>query len=463
MRHKAGARLSGYSSAAGSPISTVSTELVSFDGGSRCRQTLARPDRYRDLEALPPDQPRIVKGGGYSYAAAGFGGGGVVQDARAFNRILDFDPVTGVLECEGATTLSKIFQITVPSGWFLPVQPGYPEITVGGCIGADVHGKNQFRDGTFRAVINSLRLFHPRHGVLLLDRSHNHDIFDLTCGGLGLTGHILSARLQLARLPAARVQVFRKRIDRFEDTLPLLDRYAADADLLYTWHTFTIQGKDFGRGFLHVGRFMQGSVQPARQRRPAAFTIDARTRGRLRLQLLNRTTTGLFNRAYEAWQALHPEEEESNLFSFLFPVAWKVVYFELFGRAGFHEYQLIVPRDGFSDLVGALRAYLARHRTPVTLVSCKLFAGDRRYLRFDGAGLCLALDFPRGREGSLFASFLDDLVRDLRALPNIIKDSRLPREVVVACYPEYESFRQGLRVFDPIRLYRSEVSERLGL
>src|SRR5437870_13236699 len=101
-----------------------------------------RPDRYRDLMSLPPGQPRIVGGGGYSYVAAGFGGGGVVQDARAFNRIVAFDESTGVLECEGATTLGKVFTVAAPRGWYLPVQPGYPDITIGGGSAAGAQGED---------------------------------------------------------------------------------------------------------------------------------------------------------------------------------------------------------------------------------------------------------------------------------------------------------------------------------
>jgi decaprenylphospho-beta-D-ribofuranose 2-oxidase len=192
-------------------------------------------------------------------------------------------------------------------------------------------------------------------------------------------------------------------------------------------------------------------------------SIDARTRQRLGLQLLNSATTGIFNGAYEAWQAAGPQEHETDLFSFLFPVARKVVYYALFGKRGFHEYQMIVPKDAFGDLARALKTHLARYRIPVTLASCKLFAGSTRYLRFDGAGLCLALDFPRRGPGTRFAAFLDGLVCELRGVPNIVKDSRLPREVVAACYPGYEPFREALRVYDPARIYRSEVSERLDL
>jgi decaprenylphospho-beta-D-ribofuranose 2-oxidase len=439
---------------------TAASDLVSFDGGVRRREALMRPDRYRDLMSLPPGQPRIVRGGGYSYVAAGFGGGGVVQDARAFNRIVAFDESTGVLECEGATTLGKIFTVAAPRGWYLPVQPGYPDITIGGCIATDVHGKNQLKDGTFRQGVTSLDLYHPRHGVLRLDRRTDGELLELTCGGLGLTGHILRARLQLERIPEGRVRISRHRIARFEDTLTVLETHAARADLVYTWHDFTLRGGGFGRGFAYAGRFVPGIADPRPGR---ARSVDAQTRARFRVQLLNGATTPAFNRAYELWQSVQPAERDTSLFDALFPVARKVVYFELFGRTGFHEYQVLVPHDRFPALARSLREYLGRHRTPVTLASCKLFAGSQRYLRFEGPGLCLALDFARGDAGARLAAFLDGLVRELGARPNVSKDSRLPREVVAACYPEYGAFRDSLRAFDPERVYRSEVSERLGL
>src|SRR5688572_15787363 len=109
-------------------------ELVSFDGQVRRRQVVARPDRYRHLQALGSGQRRSVLGGGYSYAAAGFGAEeSLVQDCRAFDRILAFDEGQGLLECEAGTTLGKVHAVAGPRGWYLPVQPGYPRITIGGC------------------------------------------------------------------------------------------------------------------------------------------------------------------------------------------------------------------------------------------------------------------------------------------------------------------------------------------
>jgi decaprenylphospho-beta-D-ribofuranose 2-oxidase len=434
--------------------------LVSFDGGVRVQAHLMRPDRYRHLEALAPEAPRIVRGGGYSYAAAGFGTGMVVQDARAFDRILAFDPEAGTVDCEAGVTLEKLEALLTPSGFTLAAQPGYPRITVGGCVAADVHGKNQAKDGNFGRSVLGLRLFHPRYGWKSV--GPGDEAFDLTVGGLGLTGHVVSARLSLARLPSPFVRMRREAIASVEETLPRLDAAGRGAPFLYTWQDFAASGASFGRGFLYLGEFAaEGFTPTTRPRRYPA--IDADTRGRPGIALFNRWTTPAFNRAYAAAQSWSARERVLPLFDFLFPVARKVAYFRLFGRRGFHESQLLLPRPAFDPFVRSLRKHLADRRAPITLASAKLFAGAGRFLRFDGDGVCLALDFPRGPTGDRLLRFLDDAVRDHGGRPNVVKDSRLGPATVKACYPEYEAFRAGLRRLDPARLYRSELSERLEL
>jgi decaprenylphospho-beta-D-ribofuranose 2-oxidase len=441
-------------------LATADTVLVSFDGGVRARARVQRPDRHRHLEAMGADEPRIARGGGYSYAAASFGADSRVLETRAFDRVLAFDATTGLLRCEAGATLAKVHSLVSPRGFCLPAQPGYPLITLGGCAAADVHGKNQAKDGNFAARVRGMRLFHPRHGPL--DLRPGDEAFELTLGGFGLTGQVLSLEIELLRLPSRVVRLRRRRIGGAEETLALLDEEGARTPFLYTWQDFTAAGPGFGRGFLYAGDFADDAATKTPTDggyRP----ITAATRGRPGPVFFNGLTTPLFNRAYSLVQSLGPAERTLPLFDFLFPVARKVAYFRLFGQRGFHEAQLLLPRAAFPAFLGELRSFLARRPTPITLASCKLFAGKGRYLRFDGDGLCLALDFPRGHEADALLGFLDAAVPAHHGKPNVMKDSRLPAAVVRASYPEYEAFREGLRRFDPARLYRSELSARLEL
>jgi decaprenylphospho-beta-D-ribofuranose 2-oxidase len=435
---------------------------VSFDGAVRCLESVARPDRFRQLEELPPDALRTVRGGGYSYAPASFGARTTVLETRAFNRVLGFDAERGILKCEAGLTLGQLHAVATPHGWYLPAQPGYPLITVGGCIAADGHGKNHFRDGTFRRRVLALELFHPAHGILELARDRHVDLFELTCGGLGLTGQILSATLALERLEGTRMEIRRFPLGRLEEAVPLLEQWAPNSRFLYTWHNLSVSGASFGRGFLYTGHVRPGPW-PADTGGRDFTPITANDRGRWGISLLNGATTPVFNAVYELAQRASSRRRTQSLFEFLFPVARKVAYYRLFGNRGFREYQMLVPVESFGDLAATLRRGLARFRVPIALASCKLFRGERSLLRFDGTGVCLALDFSGGSKSERLAGFLDSVVREARGIPNIVKDSRLSRETVEACYPGSESFRRSLRAFDPQRLYRSEISERLGL
>ena len=102
-------------------------------------------------------------------------------------------------------------------------------------------------------------------------------------------------------------------------------------------------------------------------------------------------------------------------------------------------------------------------RPPSVMVSLKAFEGTPRLLRFDGRGVAITLDLGRSAATFDLLRRVDELTIAAGGLPHIIKDSRLPRDVVAACYAQYEAFRSGRRQFDPDRCYRSELSERLGL
>lgn len=438
-------------------------ELASFDGGAREKVEVLAPEGVGGLRLAAPSGPRSCRGGGFSYVPAGFGRGAMTVDHRRCDRILSFDEAAGDVECEAGATLGALHAFLGPRGFYLPVQPGYPGITVGGCVAADVHGKNQFRDGTFRAHVRSLRLYHPGHGEVEASRDADAGAFELTCGGLGLTGSILSATLRAARLPARRIEMARHPLAAFAGVLEALEDAAPEADFLYTWHDVTRGGPSFGRGFLVEGRFVRDDGAPPDEPEPRWRRMTAETRGRGFPPLLNSLTAAPFNRAWGAVQRLSPARTRVGVFDFLFPVARKALYFHLFGRRGFHEMQWIVPRAAVPDLVRGLPALLLPRRAPVTLASCKLFRGEPSLARFDGGGLCLALDFPRDAGSGLLAADLDRLGMDLGVIPNASKDSRLPAEVAEAGLPGLEELRARLRSWDPERLYRSTLSERLGL
>lgn len=434
--------------------------LTSFDRSFSTSVTHYIPDRYAFFDR---GIAAVSRGAGLSYAALSFGSSGRTVSHTHLNRILDFDSATGVLEVEPGISLGDVYNFAVPLRYFLSVQPGHPKITVGGCIAVDVHGKNQFRDGTFINQVESLRLFHPKHGILTLSRSTDSELFHLTCGGFGLTGNILSARLRLTPLRGSAVRVETKPLNSVFE-LPAALEEARTNDLLYSWHDFLATGEGFGRGFVVTGILTNESAASDSCQTNPDFTsrLDSSTIGKIPVALLNGATTKLVN-TFQQLTAGRTSSRSAPLAEVLFPVFNKSFYFALFGQRGFHEYQLVVPVDRFRDFAREIQRYLSQNKIAITLASGKMFSGERDRLRFTGTGICFALNFPRSEGGLRFAAFLDSLLPALRAWPNLSKDSRLTREVVSTAYPEYDRFRTELFRFDPDRLYQTELSRRLGL
>lgn len=405
----------------------------------------------------------IPRGSGLSYAAASFGDGGLSIDHTKFNRLLDFDSSENIIEVEAGISLAALFDFLAARCLYLPVQPGHGRITVGGSIAANVHGKNQTRDGTFMDQIVSLTLFHPDHGLLDISRGQEPKVFDLTCGGYGLTGHILKVRLRAKPFPCDRLEQKTIIIEDMVSGADQLHRHAKESDFVFSWHNCLLGGEKFGRGFVRYARFspLQDFDPPAPIGEPPA--LDASARCSWRLPMVNTLTARIMNSIYFRQEARVRKPQLIPLQKAIFPLHNKQVYFWLYGTKGFHEYQVIVPRNCFAEFVNMLRKEIERRPVAIGLASAKCFKGRQELLRFNGDGICLSLNFPRNRTADDFLNFLDKTTILVGGIPNIIKDSRLSRKVVEKTYPKIDEFRELLRDFDPKRRMQSELSKRLSL
>jgi len=206
-------------------------DLQSFDAQFHARCRLQQPDRYRLIEALPRDAKRIARGAGVSYVAASFGGEAISQSLAAFDRVLAFDDAAGRVVVEAGARIGDVQRFALARGWYLAVAPGHPAATIGGCIAADVHGKNPARDGTFRAVVEDIELWSPGREVLVASAAQNAELFATTFAGFGLTGTLAKATLKLARPPAAMV-LRRMPVANLAEAARVL-REAANAPVLY--------------------------------------------------------------------------------------------------------------------------------------------------------------------------------------------------------------------------------------
>lgn len=434
------------------------TIIQSFDKTESVESQLFRPDRFRQLFTLLSEATVITRGAGLSYCNAGVVAGGSTVLSTLFNRFFAFNKEQHIIRVEPGASLGDLFKFASAHNLFPPVLPGHPRITVGGALAMNVHGKNQFRAGNFGDHVRCLTLYHPMHGELNCSTDENAELFRLTLGGFGLTGHILSADIVLEPLRGKSMDIERIKVDGLIEAAEVMENLADRADCLYSWHDLNRTDNKFGCGTVYLERFSNGELrlQPVQ---PTTATIKP-----LFWPLLNRLTVPLMCRSYDIKENMAPRHESKDLYHASFPIVGKEIYFRLFGQRGFREYQALFPKECWKKAAEQIAVAIRASGTPITLASLKLFHGKRRLLNFSGEGICLALDTPNSANSIELFSRLDNITINAGGIANISKDSRLSAETIRAMYGDgYNQFRSGLRAYDPSTHFQSELRRRLDV
>ncbi len=444
-------------------MKTELSKFLSFDGQISISSDFARPDRYRVFDQTWAKGPYIAQGGGYSYAAASFGQGVTTVSMRSFSRILFLDENNKTVTVEAGITLGELLGATSRRGLALGVQPGYPDITIGGCIAADVNGKNFGVAGSFHSCVISLVLYHPAHGLITLSEEENKELFDLTCGGYGSTGIIVSATLRLEQIKKGeKTLLHRSSLNSLTEGLEQLRSSAvSSSNFAYTFHVASPTKGLFGRGFLYTGEPAEGNGKFTSP--PSYRPITARARS---ISPISLWASPLRNAALKFY--LHQEEKKTStnnisLFASTFPFAANPYYFLAYGKRGLAEAQVIITDEKAGAFLELLEALLFNHNAPGVMISLKKSSGLQTGFRFAGPGICVTLDMAQTSSTSIFLTAFDELCLEHKAIPNLIKDSRLSQEVVSASYPEYELTIDRINKLDPNRVFMSELLMRAGL
>src|SRR5215469_14204797 len=287
----------------------MSTSTVTLTGWGRIAPStaeLAEPASDAEAAALLR-QPRtpggavIPRGLGRSYNNAAQSAGGLVLSTSRLNRIISLDPAAGIAVCEAGVSLEQLMVAGLPAGWFVPVSPGTRQVTIGGAIAADVHGKNHHVAGSFARHVRWLDLLLPDGTQRRVTPDADPDLFWATTGGMGLTGIILRAEVQLKRVETARVRVDTLRTADLDAAMAYLQ--ATDAQFGYTvaWLDCLATGASLGRSVITSGDFASVADLPAAQRGdPMAFRPVTRLGAPAACPpgLINRYTVALANEAY---------------------------------------------------------------------------------------------------------------------------------------------------------------------
>ncbi len=436
--------------------------LRGWAGGPSSPGMLVRPvsiDAVRGAVSSAPASGAIARGMGRSYGDAAQRRGGLVIDMTAL-RGCELDPARGELTVGAGVTIRELMAELAPAGWVLPVLPGTQDVTVGGAIASDVHGKNHRSAGSFGDHVMALVLLTADGDVTELRPDRDAELMRATVGGMGLTGVILSARIQLHRLPSPLMAVDIDRVDSLDGALALLDGPGGAHRI--GW--LDLLGKTPVRGVVTRAEPLHRGVCPNRVASLATvtprLTVPSVWPGGILRPGLVRAYNDLRLRRTPRHTAGRVEPLGSHLFRLDALGFWP----RLYGPQGLVQYQAVIPRTRQPALEEMLLR-LRRSTVPCYLATLKdLGPASDAPLSFPLEGWTIALDLPRVAKGlaELMDRF-DELVAGAGGRVYLTKDIRLRPDMLSAMYPGLETWRRARERADPEHVWRSDLGLRTGL
>ncbi len=379
-------------------------------------------------------------GYGRSYGDSCLNEGGITLDVSHLRRFLAFDEERGLLRCEAGVALGEILELIVPRGWFLPVTPGTKFVSVGGAIANDVHGKNHHRAGTFGCHVTQFELLRSTGERLTCSWEENVDLFHATIAGLGLTGVILWAELQLKRIPGPYIDMQRIRFTSLKEFQELAEGSEQDFEYTVAWVDCFACGSELGRGFFTRGNHsIRQAFRPLAAKRALTIPVD------LPSFALNTFTLKAFNAVYYRVQKEKLIARTVPYSPFFYPLDSIYHWNRMYGKRGFFQYQCIVPyRDGY-EVMKEILERISRSGEGSFLAVLKTFgdAPSPGLLSFPRPGLELALDFAnQGKKTLRLLDVLDTLVRHSGGTVYPAKDARMSSESFQTYFPHWREFAQ---------------------
>jgi decaprenylphospho-beta-D-ribofuranose 2-oxidase len=423
----------------------------------------------RAIEMRGTDRGIIARGLGRSYGDAAQNAGGTVLDATCLDGMHRVDLDHGVVTVGAGVSLQTMMERLVPMGWFVPVTPGTRLVTVGGAIASDIHGKNHHVDGSFCSHVTELTLATPT-GTAVVSKTADPDLFWATAGGMGLTGVVLDATMQLIPVETSYILMDTERAPDLDSAMDLM--LTGDDAYRYSvaWIDCQSTSHRLGRSVLTRGDHAPLAALPERLRRDPgrARAFAPRTLARVPLTppsgLLNPLTVGAFNELWFRKAPRHQVGKPIHMAGFFHPLDGVGGWNRLYGTRGFLQYQLVVP-DEQGETIRRIIERLGRLRLASFLAVLKRFGpGNPGPLSFPAPGWTLALDLPVGH-GAL-PELLDELDRQVIEAGGRIylaKDSRVSSAALRGMYPRLDEWLAVRARVDPDGVMQSDLGRRLGL
>jgi FAD/FMN-containing dehydrogenase len=380
-----------------------------------------------------------------------------VLDCTALNFFENFDSKTGLLTCGAGVSLKDILDVFLPQGWFLPVTPGTRWVTVAGAVASDVHGKNHHGAGTFSQHVKSIQILLGAGQILEVSSDAEPELFRATCGGMGLTGIILSVTLRLQKISSSNIIQTTIKANNLSQAMEIFENHW-DSTYSVAWIDCMATNAALGRSLIMLGEHANDQSLWLSKEKP--FSVPKIFPS----QLLNSYSIKLFNTLYFNKQLTQQSNAVVGYKNFFYPLDGLSSWNNMYGRQGFSQYQLVLPQEsGLEGLTQLLKKITASGYGSFLAVLKKFGPQNDNYLSFPISGYTLALDFKISQGALALMDSLDSMVLDYGGRLYLTKDVRMSEQTFKSSYPEWHRFEEVRERYGAVGKFSSLQSKRLGL
>ena len=412
--------------------------------------------KYENIKHCVLDKNKYsIMGSGSSIVGAFFSNNGNVVKFESNKEVLNFRKEDGQIDIFSSITLDKLYNYLMTYGYYIKSVPSYPGASIGGCVAANVHGQNHYKEGCFGNHVVKIKIFHPDKGIILLSRNENKEIFFLTIGGYGVTGVILEVTLKVYAVQSDMVEVTNVSFNSILESYEILISEKENYDYFHGWGGISPSGKQ--KGIMSLGRISD-----------KGFKIDINPKLCDITPFHNVKKINLFGTSIMYWINLiyflsnkYFYKKTKTLYDFLFPSAKNFFYFSMFGDKGVIEHQVIIPHSNVSSYLGELEGIIHKNSPRISLCHMKLFSGKTHYLNFDGNGFCLALHLYNNNISHITLKEIDAIDIKYNCIVNLVKDSRISAELISKQYLDYKKYIDSVKKYDPKLRFSNLITEKI--
>ena len=422
----------------------------------KVKNTVFKFDKKKTLRKIINEHGKLIPcGNGRSYGDSALNSN--IVDVRSKNYFIDFNEEIGLLHVQAGVLLSEILESFVSRGWFLKVTPGTKFITVGGAIASDIHGKNHHIEGCFSECIKEFKIMLADGEVVTCSKEATPNLFKATCGGQGLTGIILDAKIYLKKINSQYINQTTIKTKNLKETFEAFEEYQ-DKPYSVAWIDCLAKDNKIGRCLLMVGGFRDDGKLDYKVKKQKSVPFNFPS------FVLNNWSVRAFNWLYYRKVKQRISKQIVDIDTFFYPLDAVGHWNRIYGKNGFTQYQFILPKESSYEGLEEILSAISKSGKGSFLAVLKLYGkANDNYLSFPMEGYSLALDFKIEKGLFDLLDELDEIVVKYKGRIYLAKDVRVSKEVFEKGYPQIETFRQYRKENKMDIKFQSLQSKRVGI